>query len=213
MSSTIKLLLNMLYNLYRMFVCQICNLFGGNTFSAVLRHMGEIHRFDHGLIIRCGIGRCPQTYTNYESFRSHVYRKHREVLHSQSVSILPQSVADCNEGFDEGDEEMTCDAEVAVPDVKMIGAKFLLKTREEHRIPQSTLNNIIFDMKGLWMSSIEIVRDEVKKFMSNAIEDGDLMKSITDSFPLIGLETEYLQLQYYNEHFNYLVRKCRKNNL
>ncbi len=37
-------------------VCQICNLFGGNTFSAVLRHMGEIYRHDPGLVIRCGIG-------------------------------------------------------------------------------------------------------------------------------------------------------------
>lgn len=61
-----------------MFICQICNLFGGSTFSAVLRHMGEIHRYDLGLIIRCGIYQCPQTYSNYESFRSHVYRKHRK---------------------------------------------------------------------------------------------------------------------------------------
>lgn len=62
-----------------MYVCTICNLFAGKTFSAVLRHMGT-HRFDCGLLIRCGINSCAEKYKNFESFRSHVYRKHREAL-------------------------------------------------------------------------------------------------------------------------------------
>lgn len=67
-----------------MYICSICNLFGASTFSSVLRHIGLIHRYDPGLSIRCGIDYCPQVYSNYESFRSHVYRKHREALHPQS---------------------------------------------------------------------------------------------------------------------------------
>lgn len=193
-----------------MFVCQICNLFGGSTFSAVLRHMGEIHRYDPGLVIRCGLSRCPQTYSNYESFRSHVYRKHREMLHSQSsirgVSMNnPESTGDTeehNNNHEHWDDELMVQTEV---DIKKIGAKFLLKTREEYRIAQLTLNKIIGDMKGLWMSSIEAIREEVKKSTCNSDADGDLMKSLDHSFPLIGLETEHMQLKYYKEHFNYLV--------
>ncbi len=37
-----------------------------------------IHRFDAGLFIRCGINSCLEEYKNFESFRSHMYRKHRE---------------------------------------------------------------------------------------------------------------------------------------
>ena len=38
------------------------------------------HRNDPNLSLICGINSCPEEYTVYESFRSHVYRKHREVL-------------------------------------------------------------------------------------------------------------------------------------
>ncbi len=41
------------------------------------------------------------------------------------------------------------------------------------------MNKIIGN--GLWMSS---VRDQVTRFKSNPNEDGDLMKSLDNSFPL-----------------------------
>lgn len=67
-----------------MYVCTICDQFRGRSFAAVLRHIGASHRYDPGLSIRCGIRSCPETYTKFESFRSHVYRKHRDVLHLDS---------------------------------------------------------------------------------------------------------------------------------
>ena len=63
-----------------MYICTICNLFSCRYFSAVLRHFGNTHYFDPNLTIRCGIESCAEVYKNYESFQSHVYRKHREVL-------------------------------------------------------------------------------------------------------------------------------------
>lgn len=126
-----------------MFVCSICNKFGGNSFSAVLRHMGEIHRHDPSLHIRCGVDRCPQTYTNYESFRSHVYRKHRDVLYLNpaapefDTNVVPEEdLSDIsllhNDELEQTDEY----------DQSLHGAKFLLKTREQHKMPQSTLDKI-----------------------------------------------------------------------
>ena len=78
------------YPTYGMYICSICNRFGGQSFAAVLRHIGEIHRYDPSLSIRCGINRCPQTYTNFESFRSHVYRKHRDVFNPVSHVMFRQ---------------------------------------------------------------------------------------------------------------------------
>ena len=83
-----------------MYLCTICNLFAGQTFSTVLRHMGN-HCFDAGLCIRCGINSCTEQYRNFESFRSHVYRKHREVLVTNSTP-LETAVGGC---LDQEDSE------------------------------------------------------------------------------------------------------------
>ena len=77
-----------------MYVCTICDHFAGRSFAAVLRHIGCNHRYDPGLRIRCGIKSCPETYTNFESFRSHVYRKHRDELHLNPRASLPEDNAE-----------------------------------------------------------------------------------------------------------------------
>lgn len=72
---------------------------------------------------------------------------------------------------------------------------------------QSTLNKIIAGMNGLWMSSMEVIKDKVKTFINNHDDQeyDELMKYFDNSFPLVGLETEYMQLKYYKQHFNYIV--------
>ena len=196
-----------------MFICSICNLFGGNTYAAVLRHIGEIHRHDPGLVIRCGINHCPQTYSNYESFRSHVYRKHRDALHREANYDID------TDGHTHDDEDEDADGynDLAIdypsqpgypsqPDMKKIGAKFLLKTREENRMAQSTLNTVVSDMNGLWMSSMDAVKSKVLECLqSDDYNEASIMQCFDDSFPLDGLQTEYQQLNYYKKEFNYLV--------
>ena len=183
------------FALYRMFICSICNLFRANTFAGVLRHIGLFHRFDANLSIYCGINYCPQTYTNYESFRSHVYRKHRDSLHSTLNGIVPSLMESSN-----SEDAMSIDPEEPVQeepheqaDIKESGAKFILKLREEYRIPQSTLNKIIMDMRGLWEVSLSSIMENVKDLDMNT------------SFPLNGFDTEYLQQRYFKQNFNYLV--------
>ena len=68
-------------SLMEKYVCTICNLFSRNCFPAVLHHIGNTHRYDPNLSTRCGIASCAEVYKNFESFRSHVYRKYREALH------------------------------------------------------------------------------------------------------------------------------------
>lgn len=195
-----------------MFVCSICNLFGANTYAAVLRHIGLIHRYDPGLHICCGIDHCPQTYSNYESFRSHVYRKHRNELHPPSSTNETgdgaiESVADS-----ESDPVINFDSQHEPPNTRASGAKCLLKMREEYRIPQSTLNKIIVDMKGLWALSLNSVKEKVKEAMMNPESDhASIMECLDGSFLLDGLETEYMQLSYYKQNFNYLVSHTRLN--
>lgn len=42
--------------------------------------MGTVHAHDPTLSVRCFVGDCPRVYTNYHSYKKHVYKKHREVL-------------------------------------------------------------------------------------------------------------------------------------
>lgn len=136
-----------------MYVCTICNLFAGQTFSKVLRHMGSTHRFDAGLSIRCGIDFCPEQYKNFESFRSHIYRKHREVLVTGSAPA--ETFASSGLAGDQQEDEETDDMEVAHgqktcnDDIKRSAALFLLKTREERKVTQTALNGIVQDIQGL----------------------------------------------------------------
>ena len=67
-----------------MYCCNICTLFASPSFSAVLRHIGNTHAGDPNLSIVCAVPGCPREspYSKYESFRSHIYRKLREVLDS-----------------------------------------------------------------------------------------------------------------------------------
>lgn len=191
-----------------MFICSICNLFGADTYSAVLRHIGLIHRYDPGFSICCGIDYCPQTYSKYESFRSHVYRKHRSALHPSSSTVTNETGdgALVDSIVNNEDDSAMIDSQNRPPDIRTSGAKCLLKIREEYRIPQSTLDNIVQDIKGLWTLSMDSIKEKVKDLIANPeCDSASIMNCFDGSSPLDSLETEYLQLDYYRQNFNYLV--------
>ena len=122
-----------------MYNCSVCNYFGDQSFAAVLRHMGEIHRYDPNLRIRCGIDCCPQSYTNFNSFRSHVYRKHRDVLKPTTHNSTPQHATGSQDPGLQGDVDPGSECALGLvsplknvkPDPRVCCAKFLLKTREQ----------------------------------------------------------------------------------
>ena len=78
MSSSLQLVVTIMH------LCSICNSFAAATFSSVLRHIGDVHKRQNGpsplVAVWCGIDGCLGRTKNYESFRSHVYKKHRHVL-------------------------------------------------------------------------------------------------------------------------------------
>ena len=199
-----------------MYTCSVCNYFGGQSFSAVLRHMGEIHRYDPNLRIRCGIDCCPQSYTNFDSFRSHVYRKHRDVLKPITHNSTPEH-ATGNLGPElQGDTDPGSECTLGLqsqtnvkPDPRVCGAKFLLQTREQYHICQASLNRIAADVKGLWTISIESLKASIEKSIAQeapAMNIDAILECVDDfATPLDGLETEYRQTQFYKEHFHYIV--------
>ena len=128
-----------------MLVCYIYNQFGGCSFRSVLRHIGEVHKHDPYFFIRCGIVHCPQTYKNYDSFRSHVYRKHRDAL-CLTTTQENRNVVSANEFVDDPYFEETNRQPSLDFSMQERAAKFVLKAREEYRIPQTKVNKLLKDV-------------------------------------------------------------------
>ena len=61
-------------------LCPLCSTFAAKDLKGVLRHMGTIHAHEAGFYVRCQVKDCPYTYTNYHSYKKHLYKKHRDVL-------------------------------------------------------------------------------------------------------------------------------------
>ena len=149
------------------YVCTICHNFAGSSFRAVFRHMSG-HRYDPNLCIVCGIDSCNELYKNYDSYRSHVYRKHRQILVERSIegdsSGSSGSIGTItNLTFQTEDEVTDCFVDQnpePCANLKEIFSKkqaalFLLKTHEERKVTQTSLNGIVKDFHGLWQDSME----------------------------------------------------------
>ena len=65
------------------------------------------------------------------------------------------------------------------------------------------------DIKGLWGQAVHASREKLKAYIesmeSTNIEIDGLMGCFCSSSPLVGLETEHMQLKYYKDNFNLLV--------
>ena len=187
-----------------MYVCTICNQFRGRIFAAVLRHISTSHRYDPGLSIRCGIRSCPETYANFESFRSHVYRKHRDVLHlDPRESNLPEGSIPATLEDPVDDDVFSQDtamADLQPSNLQSSAAKFLIKTKEECKLTQVSIDKIVTSIRGLWDQAMQ----ELQKRLEGSLPD-DFDESAFDTPLFDGIETHYLQQKYYREHFQYVV--------
>ena len=127
------------------YVCSLCGQFARTSYKGVLRHIAEIHSFNPNFHITCGLGpdKCPETYTKYDSFRSHVYRKHREELTTSTICAR-EPVLDTghNNGratpplHQQHDDLFIRSAPTMDTTVKHAAAMFILKSMEERKISQ-----------------------------------------------------------------------------
>ena len=63
-----------------MFKCSICSFFASTTYKGVLRHLGTVNAHNAGFHVVCASPDCLQPYKNFHSYKTHLYRKHREML-------------------------------------------------------------------------------------------------------------------------------------
>ena len=62
------------------FKCLLCSSFTSTTYKGVLRHLGSVHTHDAGFHVVCVCADCPRRCNKFHSYKTHLYRKHREML-------------------------------------------------------------------------------------------------------------------------------------
>ena len=58
----------------------LCYSFAARILNGVLRHIRAVHAHEANFHVTCGIQGCPRSYSNYYSYKKHMYQKPREVL-------------------------------------------------------------------------------------------------------------------------------------
>lgn len=61
-----------------LYTCSLCGYFQSGKLCKLLTHISQNHSLDYRFFITCGLENCPQTFRNFASYKSHLYRKHRE---------------------------------------------------------------------------------------------------------------------------------------
>lgn len=207
-----------------LYECCICHRHARKSLSGILRHIREVHPHFEGPV-PCGIDGCPSTPTSYEGLRQHMYRyhKHHLVLSRPDSAAAESSAGDgsiltsAEQPLNDPDEsnimddcESTQTIEEPTSQTKLLGAQFILKTRDGKKLTQVSTNGIINDTKIILQSTLEAIEKKVLG-MEPALTDAqiatvkDIFSDVTLVDPFIGLETEYKQEMFIRDHFNYVV--------
>ena len=66
--------------------CPFCN-FRIVNLSSLLSHLRYVHSNDPGFFVTCRVDGCTNTYVKYASFRTHVYRHHKDHLDCSAAQV------------------------------------------------------------------------------------------------------------------------------
>jgi len=91
-------------------------------------------------------------------------------------------------------------------------ARFILKTKESHRLTQTSMNCIIEDMTSFNQIMLSELHYATSEALSAAGVDPQIICSLAPLFrddgqfghPFGGLETTYQQIKYFRKHFNFI---------
>jgi len=64
-------------------VALLCNSAARNL-KGVVCHIGSVHAHGANFHVTCGLQGCPRTYTNFHSYKKHMYSRHRDTLEVES---------------------------------------------------------------------------------------------------------------------------------
>ena len=212
-----------------MFYCPYCTECCTTSFKKLLHHIKFVHSCEPNFSISCG--HCNQTFRKFESFKSHLRRRHNygNTNGENNGEGFVNLVADNDQepthrNEDESDDETSNENgqetyEESLATMTRFIALFLLKTKEENQLSQPVLNAILDNTGNLVDQSLEALKNNVKSCLANNGIDVLTINGLSEvleepslfSKAKTPVATEYLQLKYFVENFNFVVSTFFKN--
>ncbi len=197
-------------------LCPLCHHFAARTLKGVLRHIGAVHAHEAGFHVICGVQGCPRSYSNYHSYKKHMYQKHRDALEvvggssAEEFELIQSNASELAFGPSD-DAIVTCtQQDVVQHDEKRQSALFLLKAKTVNKVSNTALNDLIGDISMLLESRIQSVQQELASTLSSrGVQlDSELVSIFQKpslTAPFEGLHSEYLRKKFFIEKMGLLV--------
>lgn len=198
-------------------LCWICYRFAAPTLKAVIRHIGSVHSFDPGFRICCGIQECPRIYTNWNSFRKHLYRKHGTEMETvpSNEPVTHLNIVDTTDNLafeptlSDALSSSSQDRSHAQMQLKRQAAIFLLKSKEIYKTSQLSLDGIISEITTLWQQHLTVITNGIETQLSTlGIQQSCINEALSFNErinPFHGLHSRFLQEKYFSEELHLLV--------
>lgn len=199
-----------------MYPCTYCNGFLGHSFKKLLRHIKFIHSHEPNFSITCSD--CGRSFRKFALYKTHIRReqaKKEQDGRDAQEEDFDAEIEDQDNGSDGerySDEEREADNHIA--DITRFIALFILKTKEENRLNQQAINSILFNTEDVVESSLQCLKEKISTCLANnniQIADVYGLSEILGEPSLFSRAkeapaNEYLQVQYFVEHFDLVVR-------
>lgn len=200
-----------------MFICQYCADFSVRTHQKLLRHIRFVHSNEPNFSISCG--HCGQSFKRFESFKSHLRRKHKDVDEDEDENkSLDQSdlIPDAGSDFDLDGEEEHNMIQDQVMETKISTrhiALFILKSKEQNQLNQPVLDSILGNTADLSEQSLQ----GLKEYIISCLQENDIeIPQVNGLNDILGRPSNFaeavapvgndsLQKKYFVEIFNLVV--------
>ena len=204
-----------------MFICQYCADFSVRTHKKLLRHIRFVHSNEPNFSISCG--HCGQSFKRFESFKSHLRRKHKDVDEDEDENkSLDQSdlIPDAGSDFDlDGEEEhnmfqdQVMETKNSTDEMTRHIALFILMSKEQNQLNQTVLDSILGNTADLSEQSLQ----GLKEYIISCLQENDIeipqVNALNDILErpsnfaeaVAPVGNDYLQKKYFVENFNQVV--------
>lgn len=186
------------------------------TYKKVVRHLGTVHAHESAFYVECCVLGCPRTYTNFHSYKSHLYKRHREVIidlpsaSETNDTLLPSTT----EIEPPSPQSNTCTSEsdllVASTSTsrQREAALFILKAKHLHKVSQNALNGLQCDISSM----LETTVHQLEVGVMDLLHMSPLREQVRTVFhspivtdPFCGLTSKYMQKSFYKAEFQLVV--------
>ncbi|KAL2096068.1 hypothetical protein ACEWY4_008216 [Coilia grayii] len=170
------------------FNCPLCNR---SFFSLIkqIRHIGLYHQNESNFALICGLEGCMQSCRCYASYRTHVYRKHRDLffcvsgsqrMYSEDMDEVEAGIIDDFPNAAVGLEQHVVQSENYRAEDLLCGLKrnlclFILKVREKHCVPVAVHSSIAEDLRTIFDTFLANYSEAIRFHLArrNFIVDDD----------------------------------------